>query len=66
MQIVRSPGLLSGDDNITNGSSTKHYFSPHWGASFVGVYDQQNGGQWAPASAPENSSAVFYMAHPGE
>ena len=57
---------MSGDDNITAGSSTTYYFSPHWGASFVGVNDPQNGDQWAPAAAPENSSVVFYMAHPGE
>ena len=50
-----------GEGAIAANSETLDYFAPHWGASFQGYNSPSNGGQWAPAAAPENSSAIFYM-----
>jgi hypothetical protein len=59
-------GDNTGEGNISTSSSTTNYFMPHWGASFQATNYPINAGAWAPASNPENSSAIFYMTDPGE
>ena len=53
-----------GEGDIAASSETTDYFAPHWGASFQGYNSPTNGAQWAPAQAPENSSAILYMTDP--
>lgn len=61
-----SRDLGGGAGDVEDASGTVDYFAPHWGAAFQGVNSPANQGQWAPATMPENSSAIFYMTAPGE
>ena len=54
-------GDNTSNSTIAASSSTTSYFAPHWGGSFQAANYPVNQGQWAPASAPANSSAIFYM-----
>ncbi|BDA46916.1 hypothetical protein COCOBI_09-3690 [Coccomyxa sp. Obi] len=54
-------GDNTSNSTIAASSSTTSYFAPHWGGSFQATNYPINKGEWAPASAPANSSAIFYM-----
>ncbi len=61
MHVQTAYGDNASNSTIAASSSTTSYFAPHWGGSFQATNYPVNKGDWAPANAPANSSAIFYM-----